>query len=115
MRKSELARRIAEDTELTYTKAEEAVDAILDTIKNRLSAGEPVILRRFGIFDVRAKGARVGRNPKTGEVATVSARRVVRFKSGKQLKASVNDPVEVGEGPYPTTRYRRSRMGGIGP
>jgi nucleoid DNA-binding protein len=92
MRKIELARRIAEDTELTYGKAEEAVDAI----KTRLSAGESVILRRFGTFDVRAKGARVGRNPKTGEVATVSARRVVRFKSGKRLKASVNDPVEVG-------------------
>jgi len=45
---------------------------------------------------VKAKGARVGRNPKTGEAATVSARRVVRFRSGKRLKASVNDPVEVG-------------------
>jgi nucleoid DNA-binding protein len=96
MRKIELARRIAEDTELTYTKAEEAVDAILDAIKTRLSAGESVILRRFGTFDVRSKGARVGRNPKTGEVTAISARRVVRFKSGKRLKASVNDPVEVG-------------------
>jgi len=96
MRKIELARRIAEDTGLTNTKAEEVVDAILDAIKTRLSAGESVILRRFGTFDVRAKGARVGRNPKTGEVATVSARRVVRFKSGKRLKASVHDPVEVG-------------------
>ena len=104
MRKIELARRIAEDTELTYTKAEEAVDAILDAIKTSLAAGESVILRRFGTFDVRAKEARVGRNPKTGEVATVSARRVVRFRSGKRLKASVHDPVEVGEGQSPTTR-----------
>lgn len=95
MRKIELARRIAEDTGLTNAKAEEVVDAILDEIKARLSAGESVILRRFGTFDVRAKGARVGRNPKTGEAATVSARRVVRFKSGKRLKASVHDPVEV--------------------
>jgi nucleoid DNA-binding protein len=95
MRKIELARRIAEDTGLTNAKAEEAVDAILDEIKTRLSAGESVILRRFGTFDVRAKGARVGRNPKTGEAAAISARRVVRFKSGKKLRASVNDPVEV--------------------
>jgi integration host factor subunit alpha len=47
------------------------------------------------VLDVRAKEARVGRNPKTGEVAAISARRVVRFKSGKRLKASVHDPVEV--------------------
>ena len=64
MRKSELARRIAEDTELTYTKAEEVVDAILDAIKTRLSAGESVILRRFGTFDVRAKEARWAGTPK---------------------------------------------------
>jgi nucleoid DNA-binding protein len=95
MRKIELARRIAEDTGLTNAKAEEVVDAILDEIKTRLSAGEPVILRRFGSFNVRVKGARVGRNPKTGEAAAISARRVVRFKSGKRLRASVHDPVEV--------------------
>ena len=96
MRKIELARRIAEDTGLTYAKAEEVVDAILEAIKTSLTAGEPVILRRFGTFDVRAKGARVGRNPKTGEATAISARRVVRFKSGKTLRASMNDPIEVG-------------------
>jgi nucleoid DNA-binding protein len=95
MRKSELARRIADDTGLTYVKAEEVVDAILDAIKTRLSAGESVVLRRFGTFDVRAKRAREGRNPKTGEAAPISARRVVRFKSGKTLRASVDDSAEV--------------------
>jgi integration host factor subunit alpha len=96
MRKIELAKRIAEETGLTYTKAEEVVEAILEELKTSLSEGESVILRRFGTFDVRAKGARVGRNPKTGEAAPISARRVVRFRSGKTLKESVNDPVEVG-------------------
>ena len=63
MRKIELAKRIAEETGLTAVKAEDVVDVILDEIKTSLSEGESVILRRFGTFDVRAKGARAGRNP----------------------------------------------------
>ena len=96
MRKIELAKRIAEETGLTAFKAEAVVDVILEEIKTSLSTGESVILRRFGTFDVRSKRARAGRNPKTGESAPIAARRVVRFRSGKTLKASVNDPVEVG-------------------
>jgi len=96
MRKIELAKRIAEETGLTALKAEAVVDAILDEIKTSLSKGESVILRRFGTFAVKDKRARAGRNPKTGEAAPISARRVVRFRSGKTLKTSVNDPVEVG-------------------
>ena len=96
MRKIELAKRIAEETGLTTLKAESVVDAILEEIKMSLSEGESVILRRFGMFDVRSKRARAGRNPKTGESATIAACRVVRFRSGKTLKASVNDSVEVG-------------------
>jgi len=50
-------------------------------------------LRRFGSFEVRAKHARQGRNPKTGEAAEIAARNVVRFKAGKRFKAVVNrDP-----------------------
>ena len=88
--------RIAEETGLTVVKAEAVVDAILDEIKASLSEGESVILHHVGTFDVRSKRARAGRNPKTCEAATVASRRVVRFRSGKMLKVSVNDPVEVG-------------------
>jgi nucleoid DNA-binding protein len=90
MRKIELARRIAEETWLPAVKAEQVVDAILDAIKDALRREESVILRRFGTFQVRAKGARVGRNPKTGEAAEIAARRVVLFKSGQVFKAAVN-------------------------
>ncbi len=64
MRKIEIVTRIAEETGLTKVKAEEAVDAILEEIKDSLQRGEPVTLRRFGSFQVREKRARPGRNPK---------------------------------------------------
>lgn len=90
MRKIEIVNRIADETGLTKVKAEEAVDTIIEQVKQGLQQGEPVILRRFGSFQVREKRARVGRNPKTGEEAGIPARRVVRFKSGKYFKDAVN-------------------------
>jgi nucleoid DNA-binding protein len=80
---------VAEELDLTYVKAEEAVNEILKTIKEALAQGEPVILRRFGSFAVRAKAARDGRNPKTGAYAEIEARRVVRFKVASRIGAVV--------------------------
>jgi DNA-binding protein HU-beta len=91
MRKVEIINRIADETGLTRVQAEKAVNAILEEIKDGLQRGEPVILRRFGSFQVRDKRARTGRNPKTGEEAGIPARRVVRFKSGEHFRESVND------------------------
>ena len=91
MRKVEIINRIADETGLTKAQAEKAVNAILEEIKDGLQRGEPVILRRFGSFQVREKRARMGRNPKTGEAAGIPARRVVRFKSGGHFRESVND------------------------
>jgi DNA-binding protein HU-beta len=91
MRKVEIITRIADETGLTKAQAEKAVNAILEEIKDGLQRGEPVILRRFGSFQVRDKRARTGRNPKTGEEAGIPARRVVRFKSGEHFRESVND------------------------
>jgi nucleoid DNA-binding protein len=90
MRKADIVRRIADATNLTQVQAEEVVEAIFDAIKSALQQGDSVILRRFGTFDVRAKRARMGRNPKTGDEAAIAARRVVRFKCGNQFKAAVN-------------------------
>jgi len=91
MRKIEIVNRIAAETGLTKVKAEEAVDAILEEIKDGLQRGDPVTLRRFGSLQVREKRARMGRNPNTGEEAGIPARRIVRFKSGKHFKEAVND------------------------
>ncbi|MDA1000399.1 MAG: integration host factor subunit alpha [bacterium] len=90
MTKIDIINLVAEDTGLSKVKAEEAVESIIETIKGTLGEGESVILRRFGSFQVRSKNARVGRNPKTGQEAPISARKVVRFKSGKHFKEAVN-------------------------
>src|SRR5262249_47275859 len=87
--KAELVQRIAQELGSTTAKAEAAVEAILSTIKASLQQGEPVILRRFGTWQVRGKPARVGRNPKTGAVAAIAARRVVRFTAGQPFKQAV--------------------------
>ena len=89
MRKAEMVQRIAQELGCTTAKAAAAVEAILTTIKASLQQGEPVILRRFGTWQVRAKRARVGRNPKTGAAAAIPARRVVRFRAGQLFKQAV--------------------------
>ncbi len=91
MTKLEIINRVSQETGLARNKAEKAVEGVINLIKDALSNGESVILRRFGSFEVRDKRARIGRNPKTGEEAGISARRVVRFKSGKYFKEVVNN------------------------
>ena len=90
MRKAEMIQRIAQDLGCTTAQAEAAVEAILTTIKASLQQGEPVILHRFGTWQVRAKRARIGRNPKTGAAAAIAARRVVRFTAGQPFKQAVD-------------------------
>ena len=89
MRKVELVQRIAAELGCTIGQAEAAVEATLTTIKQSLQQGDPVILRCFGTWQVRAKRARVGRNPKTGAVAAIPARQVVRFVVSQTLKQAV--------------------------
>ena len=112
MRKAEIVCCIAEATNLTQVQAEKAVDAVLYEIKSALQQGDSVILRRFGTFHVRAKRARIGRNPKTGEEATIAARRVVRFKSGNVFKVAVNgataEPVLQASGTDEPSRPKRA-------
>lgn len=91
MTKIDIINRVAEQTGLPKQDADTAIETIIALIKETLAKEEPVILRRFGSFQVRAKNQRVGRNPKTGEEAEISARKVVRFKAGKHFKQAVND------------------------
>ena len=90
MTKIDIISLVSDDTGLSKVKSEEAVDAIIDVVKETLARGEAVTLRRFGSFSVREKNARMGRNPKTGREAPISARRVVRFKAGGHFKEAVN-------------------------
>jgi len=90
MRKIEIVNRVAGKTGLTKMKAEEAVEAILAQMKAAMRAGESVILRRFGSFQIKNKTSRMGRNPKTGKAAKIHARKVVRFRGGKQFRDALN-------------------------
>ncbi len=89
MRKADLVQRIGEELGCTNVAADEAVEAVLATMKETLQQGEAVILRRFGTWQVRTKRARVGRNPKTGAAAPIAARRIVRFTASQTLKQVV--------------------------
>jgi len=98
MRKAEIVQRIAQELACTTATAEAALEAILTTMKASLRQGESVILRRFGTWQVHAKPARVGRNPKTGAAAPIAARRVVRFTAGQPFKQAVDEAAHLPTG-----------------
>ena len=91
MIKSELVQRIADqNTHLYQRDIENIVSAILDEVVKALARGDRVELRGFGAFSVRARPARAGRNPRTGETVEVPAKCVPFFKSGKELRLRLN-------------------------
>jgi integration host factor subunit alpha len=75
---------------LSKKDAAEIVEAVFDTMKDVLARGEKIKISGFGNFVVRAKKQRVGRNPQTGEVIAISARRVLTFKPSQVLKHALN-------------------------
>ena len=90
MNKAELISAVAAKTGLSKKDSEKAINATFDTITASLEAGEKIQLVGFGVFDVKERGARVGRNPKTKEEIEIPASRVPVFKAGKALKDSVD-------------------------
>lgn len=95
MLRSELVALLQEEfRSLKASEVEKAVDVFLDEIAEALAAGGRVELRGFGAFSVRTREARVGRNPRTGEAVSVSAKKVPFFKPGKELRLKVNGGVE---------------------
>ena len=91
MIRSELVSKIAAaNPHLTPREAEHVVSTVLDSIVERLAAGGRVELRGFGAFSTRARKARTGRNPRTGEAVEVEAKYVPHFKPGKELREQLN-------------------------
>ena len=88
--KSDLVKRILEDTRLDKPAAQALADQFFEAVKAALETGEPVKLSGLGHFDLRDKRPRPGRNSKTGEEFSITARRVVTFKAGPTLKAKVS-------------------------
>ena len=90
MNKAELVSAVAEKTGMSKKDSEKAVNAAFDTITEALAAGDKVQLVGFGAFEVKERGARIGRNPKTKEEIDIPASRVASFKVGKALKEAVS-------------------------
>lgn len=89
MNKSDLANEIAKRTKLSKAKAWEVLGATFESIKGSLKKGQKVSLIGFGSFLVRARKARMGRNPKTGEAIQIKARKVPAFSAGSELKKAL--------------------------
>ncbi len=93
MTKAELVEDVARAAELTKKDAERLVELVFESIIETLNQGEKIELRGFGSFRVRERGARRGRNPKTGDPVDIPAKRVPYFKPGKELKELINEEI----------------------
>jgi integration host factor subunit beta len=93
MTKAELVEDVARAAELTKKDAERLVEIVFESIIDSLNQGQKIELRGFGSFRVRERGARRGRNPKTGDPVSIPAKRVPYFKPGKELKELINEHV----------------------
>ncbi len=89
MSKTEFVDKVAQSAGLSKKDAASAVDAVLKTIEDTLKGGGEVTFTGFGKFHVADRGAREGRNPRTGESMQIAASRVPRFTAGSGLKKSV--------------------------
>ena len=90
MNKAELIDAVAEAADISKAAATRSVDTVLDSISGSLKKGDSVTLVGFGTFSVRARNARTGRNPRTGEALNIPASNMPVFKAGKALKDAVN-------------------------
>src|ERR1700694_515085 len=91
MTKADLVNDVANAAELTKKDAERLVEIVFESIIESLNQGEKIELRGFGSFRVRERGARRGRNPKTGDPVSIPATRVPHFNTGKERKELINE------------------------
>lgn len=89
MTKRDITLYVAKKANLTNKAAGEAIDALLTGIRDALKKGDKVVLTGFGTFEIRDRGERKGRNPKTGQSLMISARKAPAFAPGKTLKKAV--------------------------
>jgi DNA-binding protein HU-beta len=90
MTKAQFIDEVASRTQLSKAEAARAVDAILDTVRSTLAAGDSISITGFGAFKTSDRAARTGVNPRTGEPVQIAAGRVARFQPGKGLKDAVS-------------------------
>ena len=89
MNKRELVEAVSDKTGITKKKTGNVVDAVTETITDTLSQGEKITLVGFGTFQVRQREERKGVNPQTKEALTIPAKKVPKFKAGKELRKAI--------------------------
>ncbi|MCR5563474.1 MAG: integration host factor subunit beta [Desulfovibrio sp.] len=90
MNKSELIKKLADETNIGLDEASDIVTIFVDTVKKSLLDGDRVEIRGFGSFKIKEYAGYTGRNPKTGESVAVKPKRMPFFRAGKELKILVN-------------------------
>ena len=90
MNKAELIDSIAGKSGLSKADAAKALDAVVESVTEGLSNGDRIALVGFGSWSVEQRGARTGRNPRTGDAIQIPAKKVVKFKAGAGLSDAVN-------------------------
>ena len=104
IKKSDIADQVADRIGVSRTEAGAAVEAVFDMVRDALARGEEVRIVGFGAFGTRNRGARAGRNPRTGESIEIRASTAPTFKPGKPLRDAVNPPGGLSEGSAKGTR-----------
>ena len=89
MNKAELIEKLAADADLSNKEAAAVLDSFTDTVTKALKKGDKVTLVGFGTFSVYKRAARTGRNQQTGETMKIKAKKVARFKPGKELSEKI--------------------------
>ena len=89
MTKKDIIMKISDETGLKQVDVKQVVQRTFDIITDRLADGGKVELRNFGIFKVKTRRGRVGRNPRTGDSVTIPDKKVVSFKAGMRMKTDV--------------------------
>ena len=95
--KAHLADLLFEQIGLNKRESKDMVDAFFDLIVDSLIQGQDVKISGFGNFQIRTKAARPGRNPRTGELIPIEARRVATFHASHKLKDVIQEPVDAGK------------------
>lgn len=89
MNKTELIEKVAKESALSKSAAEQVVNSVFAAMTEAMKSGDKVALAGFGTFAVTERAAREGRNPKSGETISILARKVVKFKAGSKLIETV--------------------------
>ena len=89
MNKAELVSKISDDSGISRSQANAALNSFIEAVTKTLKSGNKVTLVGFGTFSVSKRNARTGRNPQTGAAIKIKAKKVARFKAGKELAAKL--------------------------